>query len=167
MIDVILQIMNAFLFDEFMLWIWGPWSLLAILNGYLIADGFDSVEEALAFLGPSRSSVGGCHYSRARVFLEGAFGWVKSTIMGFVLIPAVPCIYLLPVGWRIGTGVGLEWLGAVAVTAFVVLSLGLSLLFLWVFAIRNLRRSISAFPAAVMGAFVFALLSAAALAVGG
>ena len=58
MIDVILQIMNAFLFDEFMLWIWGPWSLLAILNGYLIADGFDSVEEALAFLGPSRSSVG-------------------------------------------------------------------------------------------------------------
>ncbi|MGB0645715.1 MAG: hypothetical protein ACPGQS_01005 [Bradymonadia bacterium] len=167
MIDVILQTMNAFLFDDFMLWIWGPWSLLAILNGYLIADGFDSVEEALGFFGTIALIGGGLSLFTRESFLEGAFGWVKSTIMGFVLIPAVPCIYLLPVGWRIGTGVGLEWLGAVAVTAFVVLSLGLSLLFLWVFAIRNLRRSISAFPASVMGAFVFALPPAAALAIGG
>ena len=86
--------------------------------------------------------------------------------MGFVLIPAVPHLFATGgvADWNRG---GLEWLGAVAVTAFVVLSLGLSLLFLWVFAIRNLRHSISAFPAAVMGAFVFALPPAAALAIGG
>ena len=105
MIDVILEIMNAFLFDEFMLWIWGPWSLLAILNGYLIADGFDSVEEALGFFGTIALIGGGLSLFTRESFLEGAFGWVKSTIMGFVL--AFPCIYLLPVGWRIGTGVGL------------------------------------------------------------
>ena len=124
MIDVILQIMNAFLFDEFMLWIWGPWSLLAILNGYLIADGFDSVEEAGLFWDHRAHRWGLSLFTREffwKVLLGG------SKVRSWALSSFPLCRASIATGgvadWNRG---GAWWLGAVAVTAFVVLSLGLS-----------------------------------------
>lgn len=157
--------MSTFLFDEMMLWIWGAWGLLTIVNGYLIADGFDSAEETLGFFATIALIGGGLSLFTSQSFVEGAADWIKSTIMGFVIIPALPCFYLLPVGWGVGEALGLEFLGSVGVTVFVVLSLGVSLLFLWVAALRILKRTIHPFMAACMAVFVFAIAPAAALAV--
>lgn len=159
--------MNSFLFDDFMLWVWFAWSLLTIVNGYLIADGFDSVEETAGFFGTIALIGGGLSLFSERSFIEGAADWIKSTIMGFVIIPALPCLYLLPVGWGVGKAFGLEFFGALGVTAFVVLSLGASLLFLWVVMLRVLKRMVHSFLAACMSTFIFAIAPAAALVVGG
>lgn len=159
--------MSEFLFDDFMIWVWITWSLLTIVNGYLIADGFDSVEETLGFFGTIALIGGGLSIFSERSFLEGAGDWIKSTIMGFVIIPALPCLYLLPVGWGVGKAFELELLGALGVTAFVVLSLGVSLLFLWVVMLRVLKRMLPPFLAACMAAFIFGIAPAAALVVGG
>lgn len=156
--------MNGFLFDEMMLWVWMAWSLLTIVNGYLIADGFDSAEETVGFFATIALIGGGLSLFSQESFVQGAASWIKSTIMGFVIIPALPCFYLLPVGWGVGEAFGLEFFGLLGVTAFVVVSLGVSLLFLWVVALRVLKRTIHPFWASCMAVFVFAIAPAAALA---
>jgi hypothetical protein len=157
--------MNSLLFDDFMLWIWFAWSLLTIVNGYLIADGFDSVEETVGFFGTIALIGGGLSLFSDRSFVGGAVDWIKSTIMGFLIIPLLPCLYLLPVGWRLGTVFEFELLGKLGVTAFTVLSIGVCLLFFWVASLRILKRTQSPWVAALMSVFVFAIAPAAAIAV--
>jgi hypothetical protein len=162
-----ISLMNSFLFDEFMLWIWFAWSLLTIVNGYLIADGFDSVEETLGFFATIGLIGGGLSLFSERSFIGGAVDWMKSIIMGFLIIPLLPCLYLLPVGWRLGNAFELDLMGKIGVTAFTVLSIGLSLIFFWVASLRILKRTQSPLIAAVMSVFVFAIGPAAAISVAG
>ena len=99
-------------------------------------------------------------------FFKGAGEWIKSTILSFLLIPAFPCLYLLPSGWRLGEVFQFELLGCLGVTAFVVLSAMCALTFAWVAALKVLNNFVHAFFAGIMGMFVFTFPPMIAFAVG-
>lgn len=155
--------MTSFLFDDFMLWVWFGWSFLTILNGYIIADGFESAEEAVGFLGLLALVGGGLAlFSRENV-LSGAISGIKNFVLSFVLIPALPCLYIFPMGWRLSGVMGVDFFAQVLVATFFTASLGIALLVFWVSVLRVLRQSIHPFMASIIGCFTFALAPAAAL----
>ena len=147
--------MHEFLFSEFMFAMWGLWGLLAVLLGYIIADGFDSTEEAVAYVG-GVALIGGAFSALAGGgFFKGAGEWIKSMILSALFIPAFPCLYLLPAGWRLGEAFQLDFFGCLGTTGFVVLSAFCTLTFAWVAALKVLNQFVHAFFASVMGIFIF------------
>ena len=70
--------------------------------------------------------------------------------MGLVLIPGLPALYLLPTGFYLGEAFGLGWLGASVCSAVVAL-IGAGLMtWIWLIALRVVRRVTGDFFAAVL-----------------
>ena len=142
--------MTEFLFSEFSMWCWIVWAVVALPMGYLVVSSLDSPGETAAVVGAVAGFGGLFSLTSGNGFFRGAAESLHSLLMGMVLIPGFPALYLLPTGFSLGEAFGLGWLGA-SVCSVVVAILGAGLMtWAWVVALGVVRRAIGDFFAAVL-----------------
>ena len=142
--------MTEFLFSEFSMWCWIVWAVVALPMGYLVVSSLDSPGETAAAIGAVAGFGGLFSLTSGDGFFRGAAESLHSLLMGMVLIPGFPALYLLPTGFSLGEVFGFGCLGA-STCSVVVAILGAGLMtWAWVVALRVVRRAIGDFFAAIL-----------------
>ncbi len=132
------------------MWCWIVWSVVALPMGYLVVSSLDSPGETAAVVGAVAGFGGLFSLSSGDGFFRGAAESLNSLLMGMLLIPGFPALYLLPTGFSLGQTFGLGWLGASACSAVTAL-LGAGLMtWAWVIALGVVRRAVGDFFAAIV-----------------
>lgn len=142
--------MTEFLFSEFSMWCWVVWAVVALPMGYLVVSSLDSPGETAAVVGAVAGFGGIFSLTSGNGFFRGAVESLHSLLMGMVLIPGFPALYLLPTGFSLGETFGFGWLGASACSVVVAI-IGAGLMtWAWVVALRVVRRASGDFFAAIL-----------------
>ena len=143
-----------FLYSGFSVLMWGLWWLFAAVMGYLIASTRTG-EDAAALVAGAAIAGGISGFLFGGGILSGAKDWTISLISSFFLVPIWPALYLLPVGWLVGKGVGFEWLGAAIVMCVVGLCGAVALAIGWVILLRVVGGQVPPFLAGLFAPVVF------------
>ena len=142
--------MTELLFSEFSMWCWVVWAVVALPMGYLVASSLDSPGETAAVVGAVAGFGGLFSLTSGNGFFRGATESLHSLLMGMVLIPGFPALYLIPTGFSLGEVFGFGWFGASACSVVVAI-IGAGLMtWAWVVALRVARRAIGDFFAAIL-----------------
>ena len=142
--------MTEFLFSEFTLWCWLFWAVVALPMGYLVVSSLDSPGETAAVVGAVAAFGGLFSLGSGGGFFRGAAESLHSLLMGMLLIPGFPALYLLPIGFSLGEALGFDWLGASACSVLVAL-IGAGLMtWAWVVALGLVRQAVGDFFAAFL-----------------
>ena len=138
------------LFHELILFMWGLWSLCAVIFGWLVAGSIDEPEETAAAAGFFALLSGALSSSSSEGFLAGFTGALSNLFVGLILVPGWPAFYILPVGWCLGESLGLVWWQTLLCSGGCALFVAFGLGAVWIMGLAIFRRVVPHFVAALV-----------------